>query len=85
MPFIATAISVTRADRAKDMRHTPALIRGIAGRCSKPRMDMHYQAGPIDRVAGYYAKDIIFPQAGIGPEDVHVTGSYDAFTFTTIR
>src|SRR5271163_2026436 len=28
----ATAIIVTRADRAKDMRHTPALIRGIAGR-----------------------------------------------------
>ena len=36
------------------------------------------------RVAGYYAKDIIFPQAGIGPEDVHITGSYDAFTFTTM-
>ena len=47
----ATAIIITRADRAKDMRHTPALIRGIVGRCSKPRMDMHYQAGPIDRVA----------------------------------
>ena len=46
-----TAIIVTRADRAKDMRHTPALIRGIVGRCSKPRMDMHYQAGPIARVA----------------------------------
>src|ERR1700742_2395293 len=32
----ATAIIVTRADRAKDMRHTPALIRGIVGRCSQP-------------------------------------------------
>src|SRR5580700_6477621 len=48
----ATAIIVTRADRARDLRHTPALIRGIVGRCSKPRMDMHYQAGPISRVAG---------------------------------
>ena len=55
----ATAIIITRADRAKDMRHTPALIRGIVGRCSKPRMDMHYQAGPIARVGGYYAKDIL--------------------------
>jgi acetyl-CoA acetyltransferase len=35
-------------------------------------------------VAGYYAKDIVFGQAGIRPEDVHVTGSYDAFTFTTM-
>src|SRR3954471_19398701 len=79
-----TAIIVTRADRAKDMRHTPALIRGIVGRCSKPRMDMHYQCGPIDRVGGYYAKEILWPNAGVGPEDVDLTGSYDAFTFTTM-
>ncbi len=63
----ATAIIVTRADRARDLRHTPALIRGIVGRCNKPRMDMHYQAGPISRVAGYYAKDILWPNAGVGP------------------
>ena len=40
--------------------------------------------GPISRVAGYYAKDIVFGQAGIKPEDVDITGSYDAFTFTTM-
>jgi acetyl-CoA acetyltransferase len=80
----ATAIIVTRADRAKDMRHTPALIRGIAGRCNKPRMDMHYQAGPIARVGGYYAKDILWPNAGVGPEDIDATGAYDAFTFTSM-
>ena len=57
---------------------------GVAGRVSKPRLDFHWAHGPISRVAGYYAKDIIFPQAGIGPEDVDVTGSYDAFTFTTM-
>jgi acetyl-CoA acetyltransferase len=80
----ATAIIITRADRAKDMRHTPALIRGIVGRCNKPRMDMHYQAGPIERVAGYYAKDILWPNAGVGPEDIDATGAYDAFTFTSM-
>jgi acetyl-CoA acetyltransferase len=80
----ATAIIITRADRAKDMRHTPALIRGIVGRCSKPRMDMHYQAGPISRVAGYYAKDTLWPNAGVGPEDIDATGAYDAFTFTAM-
>jgi acetyl-CoA acetyltransferase len=57
---------------------------GVAGRVSKPRLDFHWAHGPISRVAGYYAKDIIFPQAGISPEDVSVTGSYDAFTFTTM-
>ncbi len=80
----ATAIIVTSAERARDMRHTPALIRGIAGRCNKPRMDMHYQAGPIDRVAGYYARDILWPNAGVGPEDIDATGAYDAFTFTSM-
>jgi acetyl-CoA acetyltransferase len=80
----ATAIIVTSAERARDMRQRPIHIMGVAGRVSKPRLDFHWAHGPISRVAGYYAKDIIFPQAGIGPEDVSITGSYDAFTFTTM-
>jgi acetyl-CoA acetyltransferase len=47
-------------------------------------MDMHYQAGPIDRVGGYYAKDILWPNAGVGPDDIDATGAYDAFTFTSM-
>src|SRR5215212_8426908 len=43
----ATAVVVTSADRAKDCRHPRALIRGVVGRCSKPRTGMHYQHGPI--------------------------------------
>jgi len=80
----ATAIIVTDSDRARDLRHTPALIRGVAGRVNKPRLDMHYQHGPISTVAGHYAKDILWPNAGVGPEDIDVTGAYDAFTFTTM-
>lgn len=80
----ATAIIVTSADRARDLRHTPALIRGVVGRCNKPRMDMHYQCGPISRVAGYYARDVLWPNAGVDPEDIDLTGAYDAFTFTTM-
>ena len=79
-----TCIIVTRADRAKDLKQPLVLIRGVVGRCNKPRLDMHYQHGPISRVAGYYAKDILWPNAGVGPEDVDVTGSYDAFTFTAM-
>jgi acetyl-CoA acetyltransferase len=79
-----TAIIITSADRAKDCKHTPVLIRGVVGRCNKPRMDMHYQCGPISTVAGHYAKDILWPNSGVGPEDVDITGSYDAFTFTTM-
>lgn len=79
-----TAIIVTRMDRAKDCRHTPAVIQSVVGRCCKPRADMHYQSGPISTVAGHYAKDILWPNAGVGPEDIDATGSYDAFTFTTM-
>jgi acetyl-CoA acetyltransferase len=79
-----TAIVVTGIDRARDCRHTPAVIQSVVGRCSKRRSDMHYQSGPISTVAGHYAKDILWPNAGVGPEDVDVTGSYDAFTFTTM-
>ncbi len=80
----ATCIIVTSAERARDCPHHPVLIRAVAGRVSKPRMDMHYQAGPISTVAGHWAKDILWPNAGVGPEDIDVTGAYDAFTFTTM-
>ena len=79
-----TAIVVTSAERAKDLKHNPALIRAVVGRCNKPRLDMHYQTGPLPRVAGYYARDILWSNAGVGPDDVDITGSYDAFTFTTM-
>src|SRR3974377_1481377 len=41
------AIIVTSAERARDCRHPPVLIRGVVGRCNKPRLDMTYQHGPI--------------------------------------
>jgi acetyl-CoA acetyltransferase len=80
----ATAIIVTDAARARDCRQPLVLIRGAAGRVCKPRIDMHYQCGPISTVAGRYARDILWPNSGVGPEDIDVTGSYDAFTFTTM-
>jgi acetyl-CoA acetyltransferase len=80
----ATALIVTSAERARDLKQRPIYIMGVAGRVSKPRTDFHWAHGPISRVAGYYAKDIVFGQAGITPEDVDITGSYDAFTFTTM-
>ena len=80
----ATCLIVTRAERAKDLKQPLVQIRSVVGRCCKPRIDMHYQHGPISTVAGYYAKDILWPNAGVGPEEIDLTGSYDAFTFTTM-
>jgi acetyl-CoA acetyltransferase len=79
-----TAIVVTSAERARDCRHPRVLIRAVVGRCTKPRADMHYQAGPISTVAGRYAREILWPNAGVSPDDIDITGSYDAFTFTTM-
>ena len=80
----ATCIIVTTAERARDMRQRMVQIRSVVGRCSKPRIDMHYQHGPISRVAGYYAKEILWPNAGVGPDEIDITGAYDAFTFTAM-
>jgi acetyl-CoA acetyltransferase len=80
----ATCVIVTSAERARNLRRPVVTIRSVVGRCSKPRIDMHYQHGPISTVAGHYARDILWPNAGVGPEDIDATGSYDAFTFTTM-
>jgi acetyl-CoA acetyltransferase len=79
------AIIVTSADRARNLKQKPAWIMGVAGRVSKEQPGgYHWSRGPISRVAGFYAAPIVFGQAGITPEDVDVTGSYDAFTFTSM-
>jgi acetyl-CoA acetyltransferase len=79
------AIIVTSAEHARDLRQQPAYIMGVAGRVNKEQPGgYHWSRGPISRVAGHYGAPIVFGQAGIGPEDVDVTGSYDAFTFTTM-
>ena len=82
----ATCIIVTSKDRARDCPNPPAVIQSVVGRCCKPRGDihLHYQNGPLSTVAGHYAKDRLFRNAGVGPEDIDATGSYDAFTFTTM-
>jgi acetyl-CoA acetyltransferase len=80
----ATCIIVTSVEHARDCAQRAAVIQSVGGRVCKPRADMHYQHGPISTVAGHYAKDILWPNAGVGPEDIDVTGSYDAFTFTSM-
>jgi acetyl-CoA acetyltransferase len=80
----ATCLIVTSTERARDMRQPLVTIQSVVGRCSKPRADMHFQHGPITTVGGAYAKDILWPNAGVGPSDIDITGSYDAFTFTTM-
>ena len=80
----AAAVIVTSSERARDLRQPPALIRSVVGRCCKPRSDMHFQYGPISTVAAHYARDRLWSNAGVLPDEIDVTGSYDATTFTAL-
>ena len=80
----AAALIVTRAERATSYRQVPVRILSVVGRCSKRRLDMYYQAGPIATTYGVEAAKTLWPNAGLGPDEVDVTGAYDAFTFTTM-
>ena len=80
----AVAIVVTDTERARGLRHKPVAIRGSGGRAHKWRPDYHWNDGPVSQVAGVYTRDLVFGNAGLGPEDIDATGSYDAFTFTAM-
>jgi acetyl-CoA acetyltransferase len=79
-----TALIVTSAERARDLKHRPALIMSAVGRTTKPHPDWHFTHGPISTVQGIYIAPRVFELAGISHDDVDITGSYDAFTFTTM-
>ncbi|MGL3150179.1 thiolase C-terminal domain-containing protein [Microbacterium sp. A196] len=82
----ATCIIVTSAERARNLRQRPVYVKSVAGRVTKPFPSAfyHYQCDPITRQAGEYAARTVFRNAGVGPEDIQITGAYDAFTFTTL-
>ncbi|MYB41215.1 MAG: thiolase [Chloroflexi bacterium] len=80
----ATAIIVTTAERAASLAKPVVKILGLAGRVSKWQAGYPWQNDPISQVAGEYNARILWPNAGVGPEDIDITGSYDAFTFTSL-
>lgn len=81
----ATCIIVTSADRARYLRQRPVYISAVAGRVNRPfEGEAYHQCDPITRQAGHYGARIVFRNAGVEPEDIQVTGCYDAFTFTPV-
>ena len=80
----ATAIIVTSADRARDGRHPRALIRGVAGACASRASTCTTSTGRSPRSPASTRARSCGRTRASGPEDVDVTGSYDAFTFTTM-
>ena len=80
----ATCVIVTSAERAKNLKQTPAHIIGVQGRGTKPGGDFHFQHGNMTQVAGHYVGPRIFEMAGVKHDDIDVTGCYDAFTYTVM-
>ncbi len=74
----AVALVVTSAARARDLRHTPVLIRAAAFGGGHTL----YNNGRADLTTSAAAQlaPRLFSQAGLGPEEIDVAEIYDAFT-----
>jgi acetyl-CoA acetyltransferase len=75
------AVVMTRADRAKDLRHTPVALLGAAS------ATWHIEISQLADLATSAAQESgrrAFAQAALSPSDIDVVNLYDAFTINTI-
>ena len=77
----AVACVITSADRARDLRQPPALIHGF-GQGINPQhqvMTNYHRDDPLMGPA-WACSEVLWRNADIGPDDVHVAQIYDAFS-----
>jgi acetyl-CoA acetyltransferase len=72
------AVVVTSAERAADLRHTPALISGAVWGGGQTLFSNH--RGDLATTAAVDVAPRLFAMAGAGPSDIDVACIYDAFT-----
>ncbi len=78
------AFVVTSVDRARDLRHPPAIVGGV-GFASKPMTQAQYfSQGDILRTAAVESGADAYRRAGVGPGDVDVAGVYDCSTISML-
>ncbi len=74
------AIVVSSADHAKDLRHRPILVMGVAeGHPDSPSVIT--QRPDMTRLGIAKAAPKAFAMAGVAPEDIQVAEIYDCFTY----
>jgi acetyl-CoA acetyltransferase len=82
------AVIVTSAERAKDLRKPPVLIRAVAqGSLPSPQPGIQFPVLLRESITTLPAKptaDTLFRRAGLGPEDIDVAQFYDCFTITVL-
>jgi acetyl-CoA acetyltransferase len=76
------AILVTSAARARDLKQTPALIRGVtqASTRGQEQMTSYYREELESLPEMELAARRVYAMAGLGPEDIDAACLYDAFT-----
>lgn len=83
----ACAVLVTRADRARDLRHRPVHIMGGAygggPNQGEDLFDAMRWPDHSHNYARYIAADL-WRKAGVGPADVDVAEIYDCFTYSVL-
>lgn len=75
----ATAIVISSAEQAGDLRHAPVLVTGFLGGSMSIALGTQGAAQPW-HVNAHQAANTLYARAGISPADVDIAELYDPFT-----
>jgi len=78
------AIVITGAERAKDLRQPPVIIRGGAYGVGPAGGRNYEKWEDLTRLYSHYVGPRVWKSAGLGPEDMDFAQIYDAYSFVVI-